>query len=521
MNIVLLAILGIVLLIGLVAFGIGHKGWSWGSVAFAFLVVFAAVGFVYLASRVAERERVWREKVRRLEAEVLKVRDGMERNSQGELQPIAREASLVTLDEQKARWYRALEQVNTWRGRSWSQGVFRPPQENQEGQVILQLPENAAQNPFINVGAQLYLFDSESADVGGRYLGVFRVRKSDVQDKELVLEVTPAAPPTDADKKLWRREYDSVQVFEGLPVDRWLAFSRTRRPGDDEPESDEQAAGPDLYPVLPGLRKAGAADEATAEDLLVDLEEQLERFEKHEMPVPEDEWRPLVEADAVPPGEYWAAVQFKFAKKMEFNTAETYLVKENDQAEIKVRPLERKFQFEKGDVANLLLKEAIDLESEGVVEIRSVFYRRPLLDMGIAMEGGPVAGIKREDKDGVDSLDEIRVEVPGGYFIHGRLTSQIDQLRQSINDLGKAKKDAEDTIVTVRHEEEALNKDLPLWGKDVAAAAEVRQGLERRLAQATKQLEEAWEAVIQMGRQYDGEMAALQADAEKRAGSRP
>lgn len=61
MNIVLLAILGIVLLTGLVAFGIGHKGWSWGSVAFAFLAVFAAIGFVYLASRVAERERVWRE----------------------------------------------------------------------------------------------------------------------------------------------------------------------------------------------------------------------------------------------------------------------------------------------------------------------------------------------------------------------------------------------------------------------------------------------------------------------------
>ena len=503
MNIALLAILGIVLLVGLVAFGIGHKGWSWGTVAFAFLAVFAAVGFVYLASRVAERERVWRDKVRRLEADVLRERDGMQLSDQGELQPIAGEASLAELDEQKARWYRALERVNTWRGRSWSQGVFRPPQENQAGQVIFQLPENAAPNPFINVGSQIYLFDSESADIGGRYLGVFRVRESTVQERELVLSVTPAAPPTEVDKKLWRREYDSVQAFEGLPVDRWLAFSRTRRPGDDDDDTQEpgeEAVEAPLYPVLPGLRKAGGGDEASAEDLLADLEEQLDRFEKHEAPVPEDEWRPLVEADALPPGEYWAAVRFAFAYALPTEAVgkETGVI-----------------QFEKGDTANLPLDTAIKLEADGLVELRSVFYRRPLLDMGIAMEGNEVEARTEGDDQ------TLKVEVPGGYFIHGRLSSQIGQLRQSIDDLGKAKKDAEDTIVTVRREEASLNEDLPRWGKDVAAAGEVREGLEQRLARATQQLEEAWEAVIQMGRQYDGEMAALQADAEKRAGGRP
>lgn len=507
MTIALLAILGIVLLIGLVALGIGHKGWSWGTVAFAFLAVFSAVGFVYLASRVAERERIWREKVRRLDADVLKVRDGVQRDTTGRPQPIAGEASLTELDEQKARWYRALERVNSWRGRSWSQGVFRPPQEDQGGQVIFQMPENAAPNPFINVGSQLYLFDSDSADVGGRYLGVFRVQESAVQDRELVLSVTPAAPPTDVDKKLWRREYDSVQAFEGLPVDRWLAFSRTRRPGDDddddedaEPEAGEGLAEAPLYPVLPGLRKAGGADEASAEDLLIELEEQLDRFEKHETPVPEDEWRPLVEADALPPGEYWAAVRFAFAHALATEAAG------HEPGTI---------QFEKGDSANLPLDTAIELERKGIVEIRSVFYRRPLLDMGIAMEGNEVDAKKKDDNQ------PLKVEVPGGYFIHGRLTSQIGQLEQSLRDLATAKKNAEDTIVTVRREEEELTDDLPRWGTDVAAASEVREGLQQRLDKATTQLNAVWEAVIQMGRQYDGEMALLQADAEKRAGGRP
>ncbi len=503
MNIALLAILGIVLLVGLVAFGIGHKGWSWGTVAFAFLAVFAAVGFVYLASRIAERERVWREKVRRLEADILRLRDGMQLSDQGEPQPIAGEASLAELDEQKARWYRALERVNTWRGRSWSQGVFRPPQENQAGEVIFQLPENAAPNPFINVGSQLYLFDSESADIGGRYLGVFRVRESNVQDKELVLSVTSAAPPTDVDKKLWRREYDSVQAFEGLPVDRWIAFSRTRRPGDDdddEQEPDDDAAEAALYPVLPGLRRAGGADEASAEDLLVDLEEQLDRFEKHETPIDEEEWRPLVEAGTLPPGEYWAAVRFAFAYAMPTES---------------VGRESGTIQFEKGDAANLPLDTAVELEAEKIVELRSVFYRRPLLDMGIAMEGNTVEARIEGDKQ------PLEVEVPGGYFIHGRLTSQISQLEQSLTDLATAEKNANDTLVTVQREEAAINEDLPRWGKDVAAATEVREALEQRLARATQQLEKAWEAVIQMGRQYDGEMAALQADAEKRAGGRP
>jgi len=207
-----------------------------------------------------------------------------------------------------------------------------------------------------------------------------------------------------------------------------------------------------------------------------------------------------VEADALPPGEYWAAVRFAFAHAMPTEA---------------VGHEPGTIQFEKGDVANLPLDKALELESEGVVEIRSVFYRRPLLDMGIAMEGNKVEARLEGDEQ------SLEVEVPGGYFIHGRLTSQIGQLEQSIRDLAASKKNAEDTIVTVRREEEELNDDLPRWGKDVAAATEVREGLEQRLARATKRLAEAWEAVIQMGRQYDGEMALLQADAEKRVAGRP
>ena len=81
------------------------------------------------------------------------------------------------------------------------------------------------------------------------------------------------------------------------------------------------------------------------------------------------------------------------------------------------------------------------------MEIRSVFYRRPLLDMGIAMEGNEVDAKKKDDNQ------PLKVEVPGGYFIHGRLTSQIGQLEQSLRYLATAKKNAEDTIVTVRREE--------------------------------------------------------------------
>ena len=514
MNIVILALLGLVLLFGLIAFGIGHKGWSWGTVAFSILTLLAAAGFVFLGSRIAERERSWREKVRSLNADISRTRDGMQTDSNGVLQPIPGEDSLAVLQEKQQRWYQALNRVNTWKGRMWQGKAFQPPTGTEVGEVTLPLPENAAPNPFINTGSQLYIFDSNSADNGGRYLGVFSVGNSAVQENKLVLSVKPLATPTEADKALWKNTYENVHVFEGLPVDRWLAFYRTQQSGDDSSNEESLLTH---YPGLPSLRKAdGSEEEKVPTDLLADLEDQLDQFEKHgtEIPEPDDGWQTLVEKNILTPGEYWASVTFSLAYLMETKTAETFIepgseAKSTD--DIKIRTTERATQFEKGDQANLLLEKAIEMQERGIVSIDTVFYRRPLLDMGIAMEGNAVAA-KPEGDD-----QAFKVNVPGGYTLHGRLTKRIEQLNQSIKDLALAKDDASKTLVVVTKEREEINEDLPFWEKDVVESDAVRNNLEQRLDRVTQQLDDAWASVVQAGREYDGAMSLLQSNIEKQA----
>ena len=77
MNEAVLAVVAMVLLLGVVAFGVGHKGWSWGTVIAGVLVILTAPGYLYLALRVVERERVWREKIVKLQNSIVQVRDAM------------------------------------------------------------------------------------------------------------------------------------------------------------------------------------------------------------------------------------------------------------------------------------------------------------------------------------------------------------------------------------------------------------------------------------------------------------
>jgi hypothetical protein len=51
MSIVAIALLGILLLVALVAFGLGQGRWHWASVAASFLLVLTLGGYLYLAAR--------------------------------------------------------------------------------------------------------------------------------------------------------------------------------------------------------------------------------------------------------------------------------------------------------------------------------------------------------------------------------------------------------------------------------------------------------------------------------------
>lgn len=70
MNIVLVVLVLLLLVGGAVGLILGRKNINVWTLVGAWLTLLTAVGFIYLAGRVAERERVWREKIRQTQAEL-------------------------------------------------------------------------------------------------------------------------------------------------------------------------------------------------------------------------------------------------------------------------------------------------------------------------------------------------------------------------------------------------------------------------------------------------------------------
>ncbi|NBW87934.1 MAG: hypothetical protein EBR23_14195, partial [Planctomycetia bacterium] len=75
MNYVFISLFGIAVLAGLVGFGVGHRRQNWGTVAAAFLVLLAAAGYVYLASRLAAYEWTWEANIRGWQERIAFARD--------------------------------------------------------------------------------------------------------------------------------------------------------------------------------------------------------------------------------------------------------------------------------------------------------------------------------------------------------------------------------------------------------------------------------------------------------------
>ena len=70
MNYVFIGLIIILLLAGAVALVLGRKGINRTTLVFAWLVLATTAGFIFLAGRVGERERAWREKVRGLNTQI-------------------------------------------------------------------------------------------------------------------------------------------------------------------------------------------------------------------------------------------------------------------------------------------------------------------------------------------------------------------------------------------------------------------------------------------------------------------
>jgi hypothetical protein len=510
MNIVVPAIVGLVLLAGLLTLALGHKGWSWGTVAAAILALLASGGYIYLAARIAERERAWTRVVRKYEADLLRERDATTLVATGEPRPIPGEKSLVALADEEARWRRVLERVDTWRGRSWKQATFAPPQADAPGTITLPEQEApAAAEPAgapaegaaegekpaggggaalpINVGAQVSVFDDVALAEGGRFLGVFRVVAAafDPATKRTTLQIAAAVPPDAIDRRAWSKTYDAVTIYEDLPADRWMAFHRMPNQA-----TADAAAG-----VLPLPAKTDA------KDLLAKLERLEADFERHGVEVPgePEEIAAKIAAGTAAPGRYWAEVEFTEPHDLEAGVVKriTELLAPDIDNEDMVKKT-----FEAGDTAELDLQTARGLGAK--VKILKVIDRRPLADAFTSLLGGALPG----------GAGNMRAD--GLAALRRRLEAEITALEQATAQLDSAQQNVTARQSRFDDERGELRTDLDQWQADVAAAQQTAGSFEQRHKRLAGELAATLKAIGSLGSELTAGMDRLTAEIDRR-----
>jgi len=532
MDLVLLAVIGLVLLLGLVAIGVGNKGWSWGTVAAAVLLLMAATGYLYLAARLAQRERSWRAVVAKNQKEIDQIT--------GAGGPGAAPQSLAALRNQRDRWMRALAFVDTWHGRSWKKASLAPPRDGQPGTISIEMASATSEVAPLAAGAEVAVFDNASAADEGQFLGLFRVQsvKANKGDEYCQVTIVPAAtpaPPSESDTRLWTRNYDEVTVYESLPVDSWLAFHKTTdEAGEDATGGDGTSAGR----WRPQLRKTAA------EDTLKNLEEQMEALQQHGAQVPEDQWSQLgqqLNDREIMPGRYWAFVEFtknvRFTKKDSFALDEgTPETAGSGDAEEGAMPAEaagegagaaaggagdasskgptdadptpvrisRQFtekRFKEGEKAEFDLQTALDLQNDKqFVRITSVVERRPLVDPFTAIRGTEFG------KQGADGLP-MRSE--GIDAIRQRLLVEITSIEQATARVTNSRANVEAQAEALADERKQLDSDMTSWSKDVAAATATATAFDDRFRAATTELAALETSIVRLGKELSTTWAVL------------
>ena len=505
MNYVLLGLIALVLVAGLVAFGVGHKRWSWGTLIAAILVLLAGTGYLYVAARLAAYEWSWTRFVRGKQEQLVKVEDALapDHNDGWRLKPIAGMKTLEQLAEERTRWQRALDRIDTWRGRSFEKASFEPPKADgqtgtlelpvgdpppppAEGEAAVPVEPVKPADPPLDPGATVFLFEDVPAQEGGRYLGEFQVQtavtKAVANRYVYVFTVTQTEPRDKYDEGVWNQTYDSVMVYDCLPGDRWLSFSKTD-----------------------GLKDAEAAIPTPKRLTIEQVEALLQEREK--TITDKDEWeriRGRLDSGEALPGSYWGVVRFK----------EPFTVAEDLDVE------EEKRSFQPDEVAEFDLQTAFGLADKGQVTIEEVRYRRPLRDARTFMHGSRIFSTP-EGGDANAAQDGITAD--GIAALLATLHQDRDTLDASIARLQESRTAVETELRDTRGREQRLTEDKQSWDRDAAAADRMAEAFAAEAARTAKEFDRTERAILELAAEYRNAIARLveRIDAEAPAPARP
>lgn len=570
MPLIPLIILGLVFLVGAVALAIGHKGWHWATVAAAWLVLLTALGAFFLVGMLGKREQEWRKLVASYQAAIARERDALVPAAGTNLRPDPSNKSLAALEDERDRWERVRDRIDTWRGRHWDDAEFTPPGAGPTGTVTI----NGLENTTISPGAEFYLFDATPIEQGGRFLGAYRV---DAVDRN-VFTVSAISPPDAADKQALAQPRDGkVVVYEDLPVDRSLAFYRTPVPAQPGTEGAEGAeAAPAAAVTTDGVPGPAKTD---PEALLRHLERKLEELRLHDTPLggPAAVEAP---AEGTPPADGAAPVEGQTAADgtvaADGGPAPGTSREVPDPALSETPPLgvrwarvvfEKPFEYTwpDGSVSSFAAGEVLpSIPAEQIALLRQQgaaftsswsippglywaeveftqahsFARaqgdalefdvgrtatfdldtaKSLVQAGVAKIRSVV--FRRPLADGNVALRgagafqadgrSLPVDVNGLVVVRRILEEEKNAIDSAITQLGNAKASTTREIELRRHEAEELTDDLGHWKTDVEAAIDTSDAFAERVAAARKELENSATAIVELGRELTDSSAVL------------
>jgi hypothetical protein len=191
----------------------------------------------------------------------------------------------------------------------------------------------------------------------------------------------------------------------------------------------------------------------------------------------------------IPPGLYWATVAFT-------------------QSHTFPRPQGTPLEFPVGATAEFDLDTARSLVAQGVATRGQVVYRRPLADGYTALRG---AGTY--DAAGA----QIPVSARGMVVIRQILRDDIASIRSMTEQLGQARTNALNELELRQKELADLEADESEWKADVEAAGKVAEAFALRTEAAGRELLEAEETIVALGRELTASSRELTATIDQTA----
>jgi hypothetical protein len=357
MDMILPAVAGIVLLMGLVAVFMSRETWRWHTITMTVLVMLAGVAFMYLAARTLKTYAAWgaernkfEKAVDRQEKEQQEIRIGKNETAEGE-ETLDRDQKPLEnwgLDD----WKRESKETMLGRGRVIS--LARLDKVDQATGALSVSVEQAeplslAKDAIVHVFEARSIAEQQSP---GRYLGPYQATAG----AEKTLELSPLFP----DVRPTPEPRGPLTIFEVAPRDSHEAFA----------ELTDQQLNMILARVPQEVRERYLrdGDEAKDTDPPEDVWWQVKFKKAHSIANP-DAAAPDPAAPVDPGAEGADAAAADVAA--ESTTA--------------VDPANAKeFKFQEGDVAQFDAQTAQALISAGIADLQKKIYRRPLTDFPAA-----------------------------------------------------------------------------------------------------------------------------------------